>query len=248
MTLVMIGLLVGLIMGLTGAGGALISIPLFLSLMGASLKEATVLSLIAVISGTVLNLFTQKKSSDKKFVIVAVGSGALANAATLPLKSFTPDWIVAGLLAIIASYSVWSVWSGKKQSTEGQQKSSIWKMVFTGFLLGILTTLTGLGGGVILVPILLKVFGKSYEEAMPTSLLSIMLISGLSFVLQLLRSDSLTISPMDIGLIFVGSITAALGLSVVTKKLKPEILDKIRRIVFTLVTVYSITSIMLKIS
>lgn len=247
MTLVIIGLLVGLIMGLTGAGGALISIPLFISMMGSSLKEATVLSLIAVISGTVLNLFTQKKSADKKFVFIAVGSGAVANAATLPLKGVTPEWAVGGLLSLIALYSVWSVWTGKKGTTIGEQKNVVRKMVLTGFLIGILTTLTGLGGGVILVPILLKVFGKSYEEAMPTSLLSIMLISGLSFLLQILRSDTLTISPLDTGLIFVGSITAALGLSVVTRKLQAETLDKIRKTVFTLVTVYSITSIMLKI-
>ena len=56
MSNILIGVIVGLIMGLTGAGGALISIPLFLSLMNVSLKEATVLSLIAVMLGSLINL------------------------------------------------------------------------------------------------------------------------------------------------------------------------------------------------
>ena len=47
--LVLLGVIIGVVMGLTGAGGALVAIPLFMQFQGMSLKEASVFSLIAVV-------------------------------------------------------------------------------------------------------------------------------------------------------------------------------------------------------
>ena len=43
-----IGSVIGLVMGLTGSGGALVAIPLFMYVLELGLKEASVLSLVAV--------------------------------------------------------------------------------------------------------------------------------------------------------------------------------------------------------
>src|SRR5690606_28602907 len=109
-------LIVGIVVGLTGAGGALISIPLFLLLLGATLKEATVLSLVAVIIGTSINLTGQLKRVDSKIAIPLSLAGIVANYGTSFLKPLTPDLVVAGLLILIAVYSLWSVWSIKEDS------------------------------------------------------------------------------------------------------------------------------------
>jgi uncharacterized protein len=246
MTYLGIGFIVGIIMGLTGAGGAMISIPLFLNLLGTTLKEATVLSLVAVVFGTSVNLMGQFSKIDKKIALSLSASGIIANYGTLFLKSSTPDIVVAGLLTTIAIYSLWTIWASKNSSnTDASHKGVMLKSIGAGSLLGILTTITGLGGGVILVPLLIKLFGKSYHEALPTSLATILLISLTSFIFQSETALQL-ISFSQLGYLGVGALLAFFLLKVIIKKINITMLDKIRKIVFSLVTVYSAISVIIK--
>jgi uncharacterized membrane protein YfcA len=56
-------MIIGIVMGLTGAGGALIAIPLFIQFMGMNLKEASIYSLIAVVVASLLNFVEQRKAT-----------------------------------------------------------------------------------------------------------------------------------------------------------------------------------------
>lgn len=246
MTYAGIGLIVGIIMGLTGAGGAMISIPLFLSLLGTTLKEATVLSLVAVVFGTSVNLLGQISKVNKKIALSLSISGIIANYGTLFLKPLTPDFVVAGLLTIIAIYSLWSVWSGKKNSSrEANNKGVILKSLGAGTLLGVLTTLTGLGGGVVLVPILIKLFGRTYSEALPTSLATIFLISLSSFIFQSEMALQL-ITFIQLAYLGAGALIAFFMLKVFIRKIDDSKVDKMRKGVFSVVTVYSAISVIIK--
>ena len=180
-----IGLIVGLIMGLTGGGGAMISIPLFISLLDTSLKDATVLSLVAVVFGTAVNLFGQISKVNRRIAISLSGAGAVTNYLSLPLKSETSEIVIASLLSVIGIYSIASVWGRSNVSSKvAEDTKVVFKALLAGAFLGLITTLTGLGGGVFLVPVLIKFFGKSYQEALPTSLATILLISMTSFIFQ----------------------------------------------------------------
>jgi uncharacterized membrane protein YfcA len=245
MSTIFIGSIVGLIMGLTGAGGALISIPLFLGLMNVSLKEATVLSLIAVILGSLINLLGFKSFSDKKMVLVFVVFGALANYLTLPLKENLPNFMIALILSAIALFSVWSLWKKESLTPHHSHKNHWIKTIGTGLFLGLITTLTGLGGGVLLIPILMSWFGKSYEEALPVSLGTILFISLSSFLMQKKMALEL-ISPLEIGFLALGTFMAFFALKFILNRTNPVGLLFLRKFLFTLVTIYSITSVLLK--
>lgn len=246
MTYGLIGLIVGAIMGLTGAGGALISIPLFITLEDVLLREATVLSLLAVIFGTSANLIGQLKKVDLKIVIFFSLSGAISNFASLKVKSHIPDLVIAIILTMIGLYSLWGIWSkSSKEVSKIETQESYPKLLAVGLLLGLLTTLTGLGGGVILVPILIKFFGKSYEEALPTSLATIFFVSLTAFLLQL--SMALTIvSFKEILLLAGGSLISFILLKMSLKNLSEHTLGRLRKSVFTLVTIYSIGNVLWK--
>lgn len=247
MIYMLIGLTVGIIMGLTGAGGAMISIPLFMALLDTSLKEATVLSLVAVVFGTAVNLIGQITKVNNKIVIAFSLAGAMANILSLPLKSRTPDFMIAALLTIIGLYSIRSVWSRKRNTLNSrEEKNVIVKALFAGAFLGVITTLTGLGGGVILVPILINFFGKSYEEALPTSLGIILLISFTSFISQSKVALSL-ISLPQLAFIGGGALVAYFILKVFLSKIKESKILQLRRIVFSAVTVYSVISVIIKV-
>ena len=241
-----IGLTVGIIMGLTGAGGALISIPLFILMLNASLKQATVLSLIAVVFGTSLNLFGHQHKTNKKMIAYFIFFGAISNFASLPLKAILPDISIAVFLTIIGVYSLWSVWRNNQTTSHNSHaQMKPLKMVVTGLILGVITTLTGLGGGVILVPILINQFKMSYEEALPNSLLTILLISSIYLLSQREVAINL-LSLSDLGKIGLGALTAFFVLKYFLKKVNKNKVILTRQVVFTLVTVYSIVSIFIK--
>jgi len=118
-------------------------------------------------------------------------------------------------------------------------------MAVFGLFLGLITTLTGLGGGVLLVPILMRFFGKTYEESLPTSLATILFISSISFFLQIHAALEL-ISYSELSFLAAGAICAFLVLRFSLKFIKPENRDFLRKVVFTVVTIYSISSVLMK--
>ncbi len=240
-----IGLIVGIVMGLTGAGGALISIPLFITLLNATIKEATVLSLIAVILGTLANLIGQKGKPELKIVIPFVFAGALASYVSLPLKNLIPDIGIAIILLLIGLYSLWSIWKKSNVKIEDTETAGLLKTSFIGFNLGIITTFTGLGGGVLLVPVLMNFYRKNYQQAIPTSLLTIMLISGISFITQIKVAFKL-IEIYELIFIGFGTVAAYFVLKLLLKKINKEKLEFLRKIVFTMVTLYSVSNVLLK--
>lgn len=241
MTFVSIGIIVGIVVGLTGAGGALVSIPLFMLLTGATLKESTVLSLIAVIFGAIVNLRGKLVHVDKKIVLPLVLSGIASNYLSLPFKALTPNGPIGFLLSCIALYSLWSVWGTPRMLIADKKKQTTLKAVVTGIILGVLTTLTGLGGGVLLVPILIKVFGKDYEKALPNSLLSIVLISTTALFLQLKANAGPT--AIDLLSLAIGTLVASSLLNFTTTRIAADRVELLRKVTFTCVTVYAIGSI-----
>lgn len=225
----------------------MISIPLFLTFLSLSLKEATVLSLVAVAFGTIVNLVGQLSKVNKQTAILLSLSGIIANYGSLFLKPLISDFVVAGLLTMIASYSLWSVWSSQiSRPPKMKTEHIILKSVISGILLGVLTSLTGLGGGVILVPILIKFFGRSYSEALPTSLATILLISASSFIFQSQKAFQL-ISLIQLASLWAGTLVAFFLLKILMGRLETTKIDIIRKLVFSVITVYSTVSVITKV-
>ena len=244
MIFLLIGLVIGLIMGITGAGGAIISIPLFQVALGSTLKEATVLSLVAVIFGTGSNVVARLREVNWQIVGVFTLTGALSGYLALPYKKLLPELVITILLILIGLYSLLSVW--KDQNRGGNMKSpSILLLVPVGLLLGLITTFTGLGGGVLLIPILIGIFGMTYEKAVPTSLASILFITLSSLLSQLDVAREL-ISGKEILFIAAGAASAYAVLTLLLRKLSEAQTLKLRRVVFGLVTMASLTFIVMK--
>lgn len=245
MIFLLIGAIVGILMGITGAGGAIIAIPLFQSLVGVSLKDASVLSLIAVILGTLINLAGNFKSVKWKMAGGFAIFGTVANYISIPLKDKTHEMLIATLLIGIGLFSLWSVWRSKVQTDVREVQIKYLPVVLVGLLLGIITTLTGLGGGVLLIPILLNFFKMNYEEALPTSLGTIFLISLSSLLFQInLASKLIHIS--DFILLSGGVLLSFLLLKAGLKYLNDKKRLLLRKTVFSLATIASLISIVIK--
>ena len=243
MEFLIIGSTVGLIMGLTGAGGAMISIPLFTTLLALPLKEATVLSLVAVLVGTAPNLIKGLKKVHWSAALIISASGVVTNYFSTPLKVLASDLVIAILLGLIGVFSIFNVWKKKSQKNSSEKGGrELPKGMLIGVIVGITTTLTGLGGGVLLMPLLMNLYGKSYEEAMPLSLASIFFISLSSLFFQI-KSLPQNISSFEIMMITSGAIIAFFILERLVKLLNETQLNLIRKTTFTLLTAGAVTKI-----
>lgn len=247
MTYWFIGISVGIIMGLTGAGGSLISIPLFIYLLNTSLKEATVLSLMAVIFGALVSLLGNHTKINLKYILFITVPGIIANFLSLPLKAMSHNSLIIGMLFLISIYSLFGIWKEKKTDRkQSPPKHTSFTFIWIGVLLGITTTFTGLGGGVILLPLLIQMINLSYEEALPISLATIAVISLMSFIFQW-ESVFTIISLLEIFYILAGTISSYFLLNLFMKGMKKSKILFTRKIVFTLVALYSVTSVFMTI-
>lgn len=240
-----IGIIVGLVMGVTGAGGAIISIPLFQLLLRSSLKEATVLSLLAVLFGTGINLIGKFTRVKWNLGIGLALSGTASNFASLGLKPYIPNLMIVFMLLLIGLFSIWNVWSTQENSGLAAKSIGYAKIIITGLVLGVVTTITGLGGGVLLIPIFLKVFHLNYEDALPTSLVTIFFISFSALIFQ--RNTALTLIDVSEALsLGAGATFSYLTLRLTLKRLTAEKLLKLRKVIFTTVTFASLAGVVYK--
>lgn len=232
-----IGFIIGSVLGLTGSGGALVAIPLFMTL-GLDVKDASFLSLMAVILAGLLNLSQQYKKSDYKKASVMVGFSLLGSLALVPVKEVTPNIVIIVLLTLISLYSLFTIWRPHRKKATIEEEISFWHVSVVGFVLGGLTTLTGLGGGVLLMPIFVGVFRMAMSTALATSLLTIVGSSLISFLIQMSKGAHLP-EALKILFLVIGMLVSTLILKEIVKRLTPAKTDLMRQIVFSGIVLFA---------
>ncbi|MEW6056392.1 MAG: sulfite exporter TauE/SafE family protein [Bdellovibrionota bacterium] len=244
-----IGTVVGAILGLTGAGGAVIAVPLFTQFLDADLRAATLYSLYAVFISAILNWFLQRKQTEYSIAALTAAFAPLGAYVGKFLKENSAVEIIQGLFVGICLFSLANIWIRKppraEKSSSRRNKprtAQAIKSMSSGIFLGCLTSMTGLGGGVLLVPWLAGPMKLPLQKAVPTSLFAIMFASLSSLVAQheRLRRD---FDLSSVALLAAGSIASALMVRRFVSSLQAERLDKARQVVLTAVLLFSIFSV-----
>lgn len=238
------GIIIGIVMGLTGAGGALIAIPLFMQFLGMGLKEASVYSLVAVVVASLLNFVSQRKSTQYFTAILIVTSSSVGSYLTAPLKEKLPTSLISITLALVSLYALYGVWNPVKTSSDNEisPRGNDSLSLAAGLILGVLTTFTGLGGGVLMLPLFLNLFKYSHSQAIATSLLAVGLSSLASLGIQVTKGADFE---MNVNLIFllIGVLASVFMLQQLVKRLPQPIIKHTRQIVFTFVVVLALLKI-----
>ncbi len=240
-----IGIIIGFVMGLTGSGGALISIPLLIHFLGMSLKEATVYSLLVVSVAAILNLISKSKNVDWKLAFWIVPFSVLGSYVVVSFKTNVSDFMIFILLTSISTFGIISVWwpyeNQKIDINHKENISSIFAALL-GFVLGVLTTLTGLGGGVLLVPALISLFRFSHEKAIATSLFPIFITSFFSFLFQWQIGTGFE-KLQEFLLLGLGLFLVVILFPFVEKSFSKSKFQMLRKIIFTLIVIFSLIKI-----
>jgi uncharacterized membrane protein YfcA len=170
-----VGLLAGLLSGLFGVGGGTVIVPLLVLLLGFDQRRAAGTSLAAIVPTAAVGVISYAVSGSVAWIpalILAAGAvlGAQVGTWLLPrLSQVALRWAFVGFLVVVI-VSLFLVIPSREAVLELNWLTGAGLAVL-GLITGVLAGLLGVGGGIIVVPALLLLFGTSDLEAKGTSLL-----------------------------------------------------------------------------
>lgn len=192
-------IVIGLVMGLIGGGGSILSVPIFVYVFGFDPITATTLSLFVVgVTSLVGSVgFMKEKLIDFQtaliFGIPSVLGVLFSRRLVLP---HLPDYIVNrwgititrdmfllllfAILMLIASSKM--IRKTERPSGRKENGHNYTILISQGLLVGIITGLIGAGGGFLIVPALVMLIGLPMKRAVATSLIIIAMNSILGFL------------------------------------------------------------------
>lgn len=220
-----IGLILGGLLGLTGAGGSLVALPLLLSLH-LPMRDAVGVSLGAVGLAALIGVLSRWRSRDTHWpsVFNLALTGVPGSALGQWIGRYMPEkWLVAAfcLLVLWSAQRMWRQ-SGLPDRPDRQHHPLL--LACAGLLVGVMSGLMGVGGGFLIVPALLWLSPLHMLAAATTSMAVIALVSGSGFLLYL---ASATPPPGLLGGLFAGGATGVLLGTRLAQKLGGPLLQRI---------------------
>jgi uncharacterized membrane protein YfcA len=207
---VLLGLVVGFILALTGAGGSIMAIPLLVFGLNLSLTQAAPIALLAVMSaasvGAVQGLHIGIVRYKTALLIASFGIVLAPLGVWLARRS--PILVLNLIFAALLTFVAWRMWQQSTQTLETDENKPapacvinpatsklFWtalctrRLIITGGMAGLLSGLLGVGGGFAIVPSLRKVSNFDMQTIIATSLTAIALVSAASIFTFLLHGD-----------------------------------------------------------
>lgn len=174
----MVGVLGGFMSGLFGVGGGILMVPLLILMAGLNQKQAATTSLAAIIPAALVGSATYLANDSVDVAvagIVAIGGiiGSYLGARLLRrIPMVWLRWLFIALLVAVAIRMFLTV----PERGAGIELSPlvVLALIATGLFMGVASGLFGIGGGVILVPVLIALFGQGDLAAKGTSLLTML--------------------------------------------------------------------------
>jgi hypothetical protein len=181
-----LALVVGLAMGLLGAGGSILSVPIFVYLLNFEAKEAIAMSL-AVVGVTSLVGAVRHGQSGNVNMKVALIFGPVAMVGTYVGARLSVFFSGTTQLALFGAVMLTSAFFMLRDRTPEPHKSrhpviAYEVVVIEALAVGVLTGLVGVGGGFMIIPVFVLLLGLPMKQAVGTSLLVIALKSFAGFV------------------------------------------------------------------
>lgn len=182
-----VGLLIGAVLGLIGAGGAIVAVPAFLYLFGFGALEATTASLAVVAASAASGIVPRWRRGqiDARHGWIVWALGIPGTFLGTRLAAVIPGAVIVVGFAIVMLGAAVAMWRKSSGSTPAEpHRRPWWVLLLVALGIGLLTGLFGVGGGFLIVPALVLVFGFSFGLAAGTSLLVIALNSLTALVFK----------------------------------------------------------------
>ncbi|TDU81552.1 hypothetical protein EI77_00862 [Prosthecobacter fusiformis] len=178
---------IGLSLGLTGAGGSIITLPVLVYLAGLPAREAVGISLFVVGTASLVGAVQRGRAGDfhlpaaLMFALSGM-AGAVGGARLTPL---VPAPILMILFAVLMVAVALNLLLGARRELVLPVECRPYRCLLAGLGVGVLTGFIGVGGGFLLVPALIKFGRLPLRMATGTSLAVIAFNSAAGFLSHL---------------------------------------------------------------
>lgn len=222
----MASIFIGLILGLLGGGGSILSIPILVYLFKIEPVQASAYSLFIVGVTSLAGAIPKYRQH-----LVNVRTGILFGIPSIFSIFCTRKWVlpsipdiifttgdfvftkrllVLGLFAVLMILAAVPMIRGRKKFTSDNTRFRTFLVIIEGSIIGFLTGLVGAGGGFLIIPALVLLTALPFKTAVGTSLFIISINSLLGFVGDLMNFEMdwpflLSISGLAIGGIVIGN-------------------------------------------
>lgn len=188
---------IGVILGVLGSGGSILSIPILVYLLNVDAVMASAYSLFIVGATSLVGAIPKYKNH-----LVNVRTGVLFGLPSIITIFATRKWIVPaipdviiqtetftftkrililGLFALLMIMASFSMIRERKEIENENQRFRIVLVILEGLVIGFLTGLVGAGGGFLIIPALVLLTGLKFKTAVGTSLFIIAINSLIGF-------------------------------------------------------------------
>ncbi len=223
-----LGLLIGVVLGLTGAGGGILAVPALVFGMGWTMQQAAPVALIAVAGGAAVGAIEGLRKRLVRWraaLLMALAAFPCTFLGVHTAHQLPQRWLI-GIFALVMLLVGTRLLHGARRNAEPATESSIalaridtetgrihwtWPTAaliaaigaFTGFMTGLL----GVGGGFVIVPLLRRYSGVSMHGIIATSLMVIAVVSSGGVAIALLHGAVL---PLPATAWFAGATAAGM--------------------------------------
>ena len=196
---------IGLVLGLLGGGGSILSIPILVYLFNVEPVHASAYSLFIVGATSLVGAIPKYREH-----LVNVRTGLVFGIPSILSIFCTRKWVIPfipeilfvyddfvftkrllllGLFAVLMILAAVPMIRGRKKFVSDNQKFRTFLVVLEGLLIGFLTGLVGAGGGFLIIPALVLLTALPFKAAVGTSLFIISINSLFGFVGDLLNYE-----------------------------------------------------------
>jgi len=213
--------IIGIAIGLLGAGGSILVMPVLVYVLGISPLIATTYSLgIVGISSAIAAIRNAREQQTNwkvlfTFAIPAIISIMIMRAYIMPalpkvlelgMLHISIESLSMIILSLLMLISAQRMMSSKVLQSHDIQEISLMALMFTGLMIGVLTGFTGIGGGFLIVPAMILIGHMNVKEAAFTSMILIAMNALPGFFVDILNGKNL-----DWGLFTLLTIASVFG-------------------------------------
>jgi hypothetical protein len=189
---------IGIILGILGGGGSILSIPILVYLLHVDVVMASAYSLFIVGTTSLVGAIPKYKKH-----LVNLRTGFFFGLPSIVTIFITRKWIVPaipdvvyqtesftltkrvlilGLFAVLMILASISMIRGRKEITNENHRFRVVLVIIEGIIIGFLTGFVGAGGGFLIIPALVLLTGLPFKTAVGTSLFIIAINSLIGFL------------------------------------------------------------------
>lgn len=171
---ILLGLMIGGLTGLLGAGGGILAVPALVGIVGLPVATAVSTSLVlGAVAPTAALIPRLRGGIDGKMVLPVAGAGVVAAFGGTVVGGLISDDVLLIVFAVLMVASGIQMLRGRPRTEGDGARPRLWvvRAIGVGLLVGFLTGLLGIGGGFITVPALVFLLGMSMRLAIGTSLM-----------------------------------------------------------------------------